>query len=147
MMNKIEPVIKEVIFNAPASTVWKAIPNKDDLKKWCFDLLTELKLEVGFEFQFIGKGKKGQSYLHICKIIEVIPEERLSYSWQYDKYPGNSIVTFELFEEGNKTRLKLTHEGIESFGTENPDLAKESFVEGWNQILGTSLKEFIEKKK
>ncbi|MEJ2505832.1 MAG: SRPBCC domain-containing protein [Ignavibacteriaceae bacterium] len=57
------------------------------------------------------------------------------------------MVTFELFEEGNKTRLKLTHEGIESFGTENPDLAKESFVEGWNQILGTSLKEFIEKKK
>lgn len=144
-MNKTEPVIKEVLLNVPTTKVWKAITTKEDLKQWCFDLLTELKLEAGFEFQFRGKGKRGQSYLHLCKIREVIPDKKFSYLWRYYEHPGNSIVTFELFDEGSKTRLRLTHEGIESFGTENPDLAKESFVEGWNQILGTSLKEFIEK--
>lgn len=140
-----EPVIKEVLLNAPLSKVWKAITDKEDLKQWCFDLLTELKLEVGFEFQFRGKGETGQHYLHLCKIIEVIQGQKLSYSWKYDKYPGDSLVTIELFEEGNKTRLKLTHKGTESFGTENPDLKKENFVRGWNEIIGTNLKNYVEK--
>ena len=148
-----EPIIKEVLLNAPPSKVWKAITDKNAMKQWLFDLLTDFKPEVGFEFQFKGKGKRGQIYLHLCKITEVIPGKKLSYSWRYDKYPGNSFVTFELFEEGNlpdgkagKTRLRLTHEGIESFGTDNPDFARESFNEGWTYFIGTAIKEFVEKK-
>ena len=144
-MDKTEPVIKEILLNAPVSKVWKAITDKNDMKEWLFDLLTEFRLEVGFEFQFKGKGKKGQNYLHLCKITKVIPDKKLSYSWKYDKYPGNSLVTFELFEEGKKTKLRLTHEGIESFGTDNPDFARESFNEGWTYFIGTAIKEFVEK--
>ncbi|HEY8895376.1 MAG TPA: SRPBCC domain-containing protein, partial [Niastella sp.] len=59
-------------------------------------------------------------------------------------YEGNSFVTFELYPEGNGTRLKLTHEGLETFPM-NPDFAKKNFMEGWTQIIGTSLKEFLEK--
>ena len=141
---KTEPVVKEVLLNVPVSKVWKAITNKQDMSHWCFDLLTEFKPEVGFEFQFKGKGEKGQLYLHLCKVTEVIPNKKLSYSWRYKDYPGDSLVTFELFEEGEKTRLRLTHKGIESFGKENPDLAKENFVIGWNEILDKSLKEYLE---
>jgi uncharacterized protein YndB with AHSA1/START domain len=140
---KTEPVIKEVLLNASASKVWKAITDKDDMKQWYFDF-AEFKPEVGFEFQFYG-GSDEKKYLHLCKITEVITGKRLTYSWRYDGYPGNSFVTFELFDEAGKTRLKLTHKGIESFGTDNSDLAKENFVEGWNQIIGKSLKEYIEK--
>jgi len=141
---KDETIVKEVLLNVSTSKVWKAITNTEDMKLWYFDI-SEFKPTVGFEFQFEG-GKDDKSYLHFCKITEVIPGKKLSYSWRYDGYPGNSLVTFELFEEGNRTKLKLTHEGIESFGTENPDLARENFVEGWNQIIGTSIKEYLESK-
>ena len=141
---KDEAIVKEVLLNVSPSKVWKAITNTEDMKLWYFDI-SEFKPTVGFEFQFEG-GKDDKSYLHLCKITEVIPGKKLSYSWRYDGYPGNSLVTFELFEEGNRTKLKLTHEGIESFGTENPDLARENFVEGWNQIIGTSIKEYLESK-
>ena len=141
---KDETIVKEVLLNVSPSKVWKAITIKEDMKLWYFDI-SEFKPTVGFEFQFEG-GKDDKSYLHLCKITEVIPGKKLSYSWRYDGYPGNSLVTFELFEEGNRTKLKLTHEGIESFGTENPDLARENFVEGWNQIIGTSIKEYLESK-
>ena len=141
---KTEPVVKEVLLNVPVSKVWKAITNKQDMSHWCFDLLTEFKPEVGFEFQFKGKGEKGQLYLHLCKVTEVIPNKKLSYSWRYEDYPGDSLVTFELFEEGEKTRLRLTHKGIESFGKENTDLAKENFVKGWDEILDKGLKEYLE---
>ena len=56
-------------------------------------------------------------------------------------------MTFELFEQENKTLLRLTHEGIETFPNETSDFAKENFVEGWNHIINTSLKEYLEADK
>ena len=75
-----------------------------------------------------------------------MPQKKLTYSWRYDGYEGNSFVTFELFPEGNKTRLKLSHKGLETFPvTAHNDFAKENFMEGWTQIIGTGLKEYVEK--
>jgi uncharacterized protein YndB with AHSA1/START domain len=138
---KNEPFVIERTYNAPIARVWRAITHKEDMKQWYFDL-AEFKPEVGFEFQFLG-GKDEKKYLHLCKIIEIVPGAKITYSWRYDGYEGISYVTFELFAEGNKTRVKLTHEGLETFPASNPDLAKENFVQGWNSIIGTSLKEFL----
>jgi uncharacterized protein YndB with AHSA1/START domain len=139
---KGEPIIKEVLLNAPVSEVWIALTNKDEMKKWYFDI-AEFKPLPGFEFSFEA-GTEKKKYLHLCRIKEVVPEKKLSYTWRYDGYPGNSLVTFELFPDGSRTRLKLTHEGVESFGIDNPDLAKENFIQGWTEIIGTSIKEFVE---
>ncbi len=139
-----EPFVIERTYNAPAEKVWKAITDKNEMKHWYFDL-AEFKAEVGFEFQFTGGPSPERQYLHLCKITEVIPGKKLIHSWRYDGYEGNSFVTFELFAEGSKTRLKLTHAGLETFPKENPDLAKHNFVEGWTDIIGRSLKEYVEK--
>jgi uncharacterized protein YndB with AHSA1/START domain len=136
-----EPIIVERTFYAPVAKVWKAITDRDEMKKWYFDL-AEFKPIAGFEFEFEG-GTENKTYLHKCKITEVIPQKKLSHTWRYDGYEGNSTVTFELFEEENKTHLKLTHEGLETFPSDNPDFAKKNFVEGWTQIIGTSLKEYL----
>ncbi len=68
----------------------------------------------------------------------------MTYSWRYEGYAGNSFVTFELFPEENGTLLKLTHTGLETFPKENPDLAAHNFVEGWNSIMHTSLRKYLE---
>lgn len=139
-----EPVVKEVLINAPASKVWKALTDKEDMKQWYFEI-AEFKPEVGFEFQFKGQGQKGENYLHLCRILEVIPGKKISYSWRYENYPGNSIVTFELFKEGDQTKLRLTHAGLDSFDKNNPDFAKESFIEGWTYLIEKAAKEYTEK--
>jgi len=137
------PLVKEVTIKAPVSKVWKALNDKNEMKKWYFDL-AEFKPEAGFEFQFEG-GEKDKCYLHLCKITEVIPGKKLTYSWRYDGYEGNSFVSWELFEEGDKTRVKLTHTGLETFPADNPDLARNNCERGWTQIIETSLKEYLEK--
>lgn len=73
-------------------------------------------------------------------------EKKLSYSWRYDGLEGNSIVTFELFEEGDNTRLKLSHAGLETFFQNGPDFANENFLEGWTSLIGTALPEFLQKE-
>ena len=142
-MNEISlPITIEKTFTAPVNVVWKAITDKDQMKLWYFKL-DEFVPETGFHFQFSGEGHKGEKYLHLCQITQVEQESKLAYSWRYKDYPGISFVTFELFPEGEQTRLKLSHDGIETFPS-SPDFAKESFAAGWTEIIGTSLKEFVE---
>ncbi len=137
-----EPFIIEKIFHAPVEMVWKAISDKDEMKKWYFDL-AEFKPELGFEFQFSGGPSPEKMYLHLCKVTEVIKYKKLSYTWKYDGYEGNSLVTFELFSEGNKTRLKLSHYGLETFPMSNPDFAKENFGAGWSHLIAIALQDYL----
>ena len=132
----------ERTYDAPIAKVWKAITDKNEMKKWYFDLAA-FKAEVGFEFQFLG-GSEEKKYLHLCKVTDVVPGKKITYSWRYDGYEGISYVTFELFDENDKTRLKLTHEGLETFPNDNVDFAKTSFAAGWTYIVGTSLKQYVE---
>src|SRR6202000_235003 len=104
----------------------------------------EFKAEPGFKFTFEG-GSEEKTYIHLCEVIEAVPNKKLKHSWRYQDYPGNSYVTWELFPEGNGTRIKLTHEGLETFPAGSKDFARESFSAGWTHIVGTSLKEFVEK--
>ena len=137
-------IIIERTYNAPVEKVWKALTDKDEMKQWYFDL-KEFKPVIGFEFQFYGTGHKGDQYLHLCKVTDVIINKKIAYSWRSDSVEGHSVVTFELFPEDNKTRLKLTHAGVDTFPGDNPDFAKESFMGGWTELIGTSLKNYVEK--
>jgi uncharacterized protein YndB with AHSA1/START domain len=139
-----QPFIIERTYNAPVEKVWRALTDKDQMKEWYF-VLDEFKPEIGFEFTFAGKGHKGEQYIHRCKILEVIPQKKLTYTWTYENYPGYSTVTFELFSEGKQTRVKLTHAGLESFPQNNPDFAKESFAGGWTELIGNLLQQYVEK--
>jgi len=137
-----KPLVVERVYNVPINKVWQALTEKDKMKQWYFDL-KEFKPEVGFEFQFAG-GNEEHTFLHFCKVTEVINGRKLTHSWTYDGYPGESFVTFELFDEGDKTRLKLTHAGLETFPA-TPDFKRENFQMGWTDIIGRSLKEYLEK--
>jgi len=138
---KNEPIVIEKVYNALSDKVWAALTDKEQMKQWYFDL-AEFKPVVGFEFQFEG-GEEGKTFTHRCRIMEVVPGKKLSHTWRYEGYPGESLVTWELFAEGEKTRVKLTHAGLETFPPVQ-DFKRENFVTGWTQIVGTSLKEFVE---
>ena len=134
-------VIVERTLNVPIARVWKALTDVDQMREWYFDL-KEFKPEVGFEFGFVVE-HEGNTYDHRCRITEVIPQKKIAYTWRYKGEPGNSLVTFELFPEGNKTRLKLTHTGIETF-PKTPAYARKNFEAGWTAIIGSELKQFVE---
>lgn len=136
----------ERTYNAPLEKVWNALTEKDEMKQWYF-ALDDFKPEVGFEFSFAGQGRKGEKYIHRCKITEVVKHKKLAYSWTYENNPGYSEVLFELFDEGGKTRLRLTHSGLDSFAQSGPDFARDSFAAGWTELIGTLLKQFVEGNK
>ena len=137
-----EAVVIERTLNAQVARVWKALTDADEMRAWYFDL-KKFKPEVGFEFEFTVE-HEGTKYHHLCKIMEVIPQKKIAYTWRYAGEEGDSLVTFELFADGDKTRLKLTHEGLETF-PKLPAYARTNFEKGWTEIIGSSLKQFVEK--
>lgn len=139
-----EPLVIEKTLNAPAARVWKALTDAGQMKHWYFDI-ADFKPEVGFEFEFTVE-HEGNVYRHLCKVNEAELNKKLSYSWRYSDYPGDSEVTFELFPEGEKTRLKLTHKGLHTFPQNDPNFGVASFTAGWNEIIGKSLYEYLDKE-
>jgi len=139
-----EDSIIEQAMDAPVTQVWDAITNPVKMKQWYFDI-PGFKAIPGFEFQFTA-GSENKKYVHLCKIKEAIPMQKLSYTWRYIDLPGNTLVTFELFDEGEKTKVRLTHQGLETFPQDQPDFRRQSFENGWTEIIGKNLKAFLEKK-
>ncbi len=136
----IEPLVIERIFDAPVARVWQAMTTKEEMGRWFFDL-KEFKAQAGFEFQFAVE-HEGNTYDHRCKVTEVVPQKKLAFTWRYHGHEGDSLVTFELSAEGNKTKLKLTHTGLETF-PKTPQFARKNFEGGWNYI-STALGDYTE---
>lgn len=139
------PFVIERTYNAPADKVWSAITEPAKMKVWYFDMVG-FEPKIGCEFTFTGHNAAiNKTYIHLCKIVALEPLKKLVYTWRYEGFPGNSTVSFELFDEDGKTKLILTHEGIETFkGDIYPELAKENFVGGWNSLIGKSLPNYLE---
>jgi len=133
------PFIAEYVYDAPVENVWQALIDKTAMKEWYFDQIVSFEPIEGFEFQF---SNDGSTYQKEWIVMRVITGSLLAHSWAYKGYAGNSEVTFELFAEGRKTMLRLTHTGLESF-TEEGHFARERFVDGWERILGENLRRYV----
>ena len=137
------PIVMERTYNASIEKVWKALTDAEQMKEWYFEL-PGFKAEVGYTFDFWG-GDENPKYHHLCEVKEVVEGRKLSHTWRYAEFPGDSLLTWELFPEGDKTRLVLTHEGIESFrGDINPVVKRGNFIEGWTAFTDTLLRKFVE---
>jgi uncharacterized protein YndB with AHSA1/START domain len=133
------PFILERVYNASIEDVWQAITEENSMREWYFPQLRQFEPVVGFDFVFLNDGSPYQKQWQVTKVE---PGRLLAHSWIYKGYPGSSEVTFELFNEGNKTRLKLQHTGIESFPSD-PHFARYRFENGWKQILGSNLENYL----
>ncbi len=139
------PIVVEQIYNAPIAVVWKAITERDQMRQWYFEPMTEFKPEVGFETEFDVEFE-GQIFPHQWKVTEVVPETRIVYDWRYGGYAGDSSVTWELSETPGGTKLKLSHRGQETFPQDNPAFRREAGEAGWRYFLHESLTAFLERQ-
>ncbi len=145
-MNKAKgPIIVEQTFDVSIDTVWNAITQVNRMRQWFFENIESFRPEVGFETQF-NVQVNDRSFLHFWKLMEIEPLKKITYNWRYGGYPGDSLVTFELFENEHQTILRLTHEVTERFPEDIPEFSRESCIGGWEYFIRNSLKEFLENR-
>lgn len=137
-----QPIIVEQVLNTSIHVVWQAITQKDQMTQWYFHNIPDFKAKVGFTTQFNVKAPS-RDFLHLWKVTEVIPQQKITYNWTYKDLPGSADVSFELFEQNHRTLLRLTNTIIEDFDTTIPEFKRESCQGGWNYFIKERLNTFL----
>ena len=138
-----ENVVVKQRLNAPVAKVWNALTDREEMKNWYFDI-PDFKLDMHHEFNFFEPG--GEKFHHHGEILEIIPERKLKHSWSYPEFSKEkTLVRWELEPVDEYTEVTLTHKGLENFEHLGVDFRKESFEQGWKDIVGKQLKQYVEK--
>ena len=137
-----KPIVVEETFKATIDSVWNAITEVDQMRRWFFENIPDFKPVPGFivEFNVVNKGK---TFPHKWRITRVVPKKFIEYNWRYGGYPGDAYVTFELEHIDGSTRLRLTHRITEDFPAEVPEFTRESCTAGWNYFINQNLKHYL----
>lgn len=135
-------VIVEDIFDAPIEKVWKAITGIEEMKIWYFENIDVFKAEIGSKSKFVVQSDE-RTFTHLWEVTEVDAPNKITYNWKYEEYPGDSFVTWELFDESGKTKLVLTTRITEDFPDEIPEFKRESCKKGWEYFICWKLKEYL----
>ena len=106
---------------------------------------------IGYELSVMEDGLRGGFVVlhmgawiqHAWKIIEAVPDKRIVYEWRYEGFPGDSVVTWEILETEQGTKLTFTHSGGETFPQDNPIFSRESCIAGWQYFLNQELPAFL----
>jgi uncharacterized protein YndB with AHSA1/START domain len=139
----MQPLEKKITISASVSRVWKALTIPEELEKWML-MTTDFSAEKGKEFIFRtdDPGENWDGIFH-CKVLEVIENKKLVYTWNADFFNADTLVTIYLKEDKGRTELTLIHSGWEKLPVNNEETRK-AHNEGWDVRFVQKLKEIAE---
>jgi len=140
------PIIVEEYYKRSVADVWAAITELDQMHQWFFDNIPAFEARAGFEVSF-DVVAPSRVFPHVWKIVEVEPNKKITYDWSSgDAYEGAGLVTFELFPDDVRTKLRLTNKITQDYPTGIPEFTTESCRGGWNYFIKDRLKNYLEAK-
>jgi len=122
----------QYFFAHPPAAVWEYLTNPELMQQWL--MKNDFQPIVGLDFQFTTSPIASLNFdgIFYCKVLEVIPRKRLSYSWNSGPGEGRitleSVVVWELQPKENGTELQLEHSGFAK--KENLDFYN-GLMHGW----------------
>ncbi len=134
-----EKEIRKIVeIDAAPEVVFKALTDPKELTNWLPDAaMLEPKVGGKFKFSFYKDSaraceKRDGDSFNEGRILEFVPNKKLVYTWQWTDVAdfAETIVTWELEQVGNKTRLTLTHSGFT--GKEPSNKSAKDHDEGWS---------------
>jgi len=108
-------MVHEVTYPHPPSSVWRALTEPSALAQWL--MTNDFQAQVGHRFQFRAKPVPGWNGIVDCEVKEVVPLQRLVYTWSGSNSKGKpyppTTVTWTLEPApGGHTKLRLEHSGL-----------------------------------
>lgn len=137
-----QPIVTELIVENSLSAVWNAITDHSQMVEWYFENIPDFQAKIGFETQFVVQSSERQ-FTHIWKVTEVIPLQKIVYSWAYKEYTGLSYSSFELSDSEGKVKLVVSCTGLHTFPQELPEFSRASCQAGWNYFIQDRLKAYL----
>ena len=129
----MERSIKHTFFYPhPPETVWEYLTKPELMELWL--MKNDFQPIVGHDFQFTLNPIPSLDFdgIFYCKVLEIIPFKKLSYSWKGGPGKGeitlDTVVVWKLVASDKGTELFLEHSG---FGkNEHPNFYP-GMTDGW----------------
>jgi uncharacterized protein YndB with AHSA1/START domain len=126
------PLTVRRTFTSPPDRVFRAWTSAEELKRWHSPgevTLAEVDLRVGGRYRVHMRAPDGKEH-RVVGVYRTIDAPRMvSYTWQWEGDPNESLVTVEFLPKGTGTELVLTHSGF-------PDADTRTHHEhGWNALV------------
>jgi uncharacterized protein YndB with AHSA1/START domain len=109
-------IIHKFFFPHPPGAVWEYLTNAELMELWL--MKNDFQPIIGYDFQFWTKPMPGLNFNGVvyCKILEIVPFKKLSYSWKGGPGDGmitlDSVVVWKLQPKDKGTELFLEHSGF-----------------------------------
>jgi uncharacterized protein YndB with AHSA1/START domain len=128
-------ITKTVFFNAPRSTVWEFLTNKDKLGEWYHP--AKENLVAGEDYCLYRLDDAGEKVPQITgRVIELNAPEKLVTTFVIGPFNNKeTTITWELAEAVGGTRLLLKHEGIAEAAGEAAMHLLMALDDGWDKHL------------
>jgi len=129
--------IKHTIFYPhPPETVWDYLTKPELMEQWL--MKNDFQPIVGLDFQFRTNPIPGLDFdgIFYCKVLEIVPFKKLSYSWKSG--PGDGKITLESIVVW---KLQPTEKGTELF-LEHSGFSKEENLDFYNGLMHGWLEKF-----
>lgn len=136
------PVTVTQTFPCSASTLWSALTNIEEMRRWYFDNIPGFNPRVGFTTEFVV-ANEDRTFTHCWEILEAQVNEKLSYRWTYSEYEGEAIAHFSL-SGSDPVVLTVTMEVLADFDDSVTEFTLESCQGGWDYFIADSLKNYID---
>lgn len=132
----------ERVLPGPVERVWSYLTDSEQRRKWLAEGVMEPRKGGRVEHIFRNGELSHEATperfrsldaptVRVGEVIEFKPPQRLTYVWPGDESESaRSEVTFELFAQGDQTRLVLTHRKLPDAQT------MVSVASGWDSHLG-----------
>jgi len=121
----------------PPEKVWRALTDPVLLAEWLLPVIG-LELEPGAAFTFKTQPHPGWDGTVHCRMVEIDPPRRLSYTWVVGDRVLDTVVTFTLTPTASGTRLSLVQSGFRPDQKQNLGGARY----GW-QMMGGKLADVL----
>ena len=142
MKSSEPPVTVSQHFDCPASRLWAAITEIEQMRQWYFNNIPGFQPEAGFQTKFtVDTGER--QFLHLWEVVEVLPGSKIAYTWKYEGYPGKAEAIFKIEDLQESSRLAFSFVVKEDFPDTVPEFTRESCLGGWTYFLQESLKLYL----
>lgn len=99
-------------FDAPRHLVWAAMTQPEHIKRWWGrgnELDVTLDFRVGGSYRYVEHAPDGNDYAFRGEIREIVPQERVVQTFEFEGLPGHvAVETMVLEEQDGKTILTTT---------------------------------------
>ena len=109
-------ITHKCFYEQPPQEVWKYLTTSELIAQWLMP--NNFVLQAGHEFQFRIRPIPEMDFDGIvyCKVMDIVPFKKLSYTWKSDSKEGrisvDSLVVWTLSKKGEGTELLVEHTGF-----------------------------------